>query len=92
MPQRRTAKKALRQNRKKQQRNLIVKSQAKLAIKKLKKSLEGNDPGLCQKALAEVYKVLDKAATKKIIHKNKAARRKSRLSKLVNKSGSKSTK
>ncbi|MCK4520152.1 MAG: 30S ribosomal protein S20, partial [Candidatus Omnitrophica bacterium] len=36
-------------------------------------------------ALAEAYKSLDKAVTKKIIHRNKAAKRKSRLSKLLKK-------
>jgi len=92
MPQRRTAKKALRQNKKKQKRNLSVKSQVKLAVKKFKKALEGSDVALRQQTLSDVYKMFDKAATKKIIHRNKAARKKSRLSKLLNKNTSKSAK
>jgi len=89
MPQRRTAKKDLRQSKKRRQRNLLVERKVKSALKKLKKALEAKDAKLSQQSLNEVYKVLDKAAKKRIIHPNKAARKKSRLSKLVNKSSSK---
>lgn len=89
MPQRRAAKKDLRQNKKRRQQNLEVKKNIKLAIKKLKKAVDAKDILARQKALTEVYKILDKAATKKIIHRNKAARRKSRLSKLLKKTTSK---
>jgi len=85
MPQRRAAKKDLRQNKKRQQQNLEVKRNIKAAIKKLKKAVGSEDALIREKALTEVYKILDKAATKKIIHRNKAARRKSRLSKLLKK-------
>ena len=83
MPQRRTAKKELRKSKKKSQRNLLVKYNIKNAIKKLKKALQENDIKKSKQTLQEVYKALDKAATKKVIHPNKAARRKSRLSKLL---------
>ncbi len=89
MPQRRTAKKDLRQNKKKQQNNLRTKQNLKAAIKKLKKSVESKDIPASKAALTDVYKALDKAAAKKTIHKNKAARKKSRLSKLVTKASSK---
>ena len=85
MPQRKAAKKALRQNKKRRQKNLQVKKNVKVAIKKLKKAAEAKDASTGQKALAEAYKSLDKAVTKKIIHRNKAAKRKSRLSKLLKK-------
>ena len=85
MPQRRTAKKDLRQNKKKHQRNLIVKQNLKSAIKKLKKALTDKDQSLRQQALNQVYKLLDKAAAKKVIHPNKSSRKKSRLSKLLKK-------
>lgn len=91
MPQRRAAKKDLRQNKKRRQQNLQVKKNIKAAIKKLKKSVDTKDTLARQKALTEVYKIIDKAATKKIIHRNKAARRKSRLSKLLKKTTSKSS-
>ena len=92
MPQRRAAKKDLRQNKKRHQSNLQVKLRIKTAIKNFKKSLEKNDSALSHQALKEVYKTLDKAVRKKIIHPNKAARRKSRLSKLIAKTSSKAEK
>lgn len=85
MPQRRAAKKDLRQNKKRRQKNLEVKQSMKAAIKKLKKAVDSKDASTRKKALTEVYKILDKAAAKKIIHRNKAARRKSRFSKLLKK-------
>jgi len=91
MPQRRAAKKDLRQNKKRRQKNLEVKHSMKAAIKKLKKAVGSKDASTREKALTEVYKILDKAATKKIIHRNKAARRKSRFSKLLKKTTSKSS-
>jgi len=90
MPQRRTAKKDLRQSEKRRQRNLLLTQKIKSAVKKFKKSLEGKDHALSRQSLNEVYKILDKAAAKKTIHPNKAARRKSRLSKLLQKSTSQS--
>ena len=91
MPQRRTAKKDLRQNKKRQQRNLETKKSVKEAIKKLKKVVDSKDTSPREKALTEVYKILDKAASKKIIHRNKASRKKSRLTKLLKKTTPKSS-
>ena len=91
MPQRRTAKKDLRQNKKRHTRNLEIKQGVKEAIKKLKKAVDSTDASIKEKALKEVYKVLDKAASKNIIHQNKASRKKSRLGKLLKKTTSKSS-
>ncbi len=79
MPQRRAAKKALRQNQKKHKRNLRIKREIKSTLKDLRKSLQKEDSEAKEKNLQKVYKVLDKAASKKMIHPNKAARKKSRL-------------
>lgn len=83
MPQRKSAKKELKKNIKKRKENLRVKHQLKSAIKKLKKSIESKNPDYSTQALRNVYKTLDKAASKKVIHHNKAARKKSRLSRLL---------
>lgn len=91
MPQRRAAKKDLRQSKKRRQKNLQVKQNVKVAIKKLKKAVEAKDTSLGQEALTEVYKRLDKAVTKNVIHRNKAAKRKSRLSRLLKKATSKAS-
>ncbi len=89
MPQRRTSKKDLRQSKKRQQRNLVIKQNVKKAIKTLKKTADSKDTSTREKALIEVYKLLDKAASKNIMHRNKASRKKSRLTKLVKKTTSK---
>ena len=94
MPQRRAAKKDLRQNKKRKAKNLILKQSLKTAVKKLKKSLEekGSKTGKAgSEIMRQVCKLLDKAAAKNIIHKNKAAKRKSRLSKLLKTPSKKST-
>jgi len=62
---------------------LQTKQKIKTALKKFKKSLQNQDSSLSQQALKEVCKALDKATTKKVLHANKAARKKSRLSKLL---------
>lgn len=85
MPQRKSAKKELRKVKKRRQSNLRVKQKVKSSIKKFKKTIAAAETGSEEKALVETYKELDKAAAKKVIHKNKAARKKSRLSKLLKK-------
>lgn len=78
MPITRSAKKALRQSVRRRERNLAKTKAMKEAIKKYKKA---SSPEL----LSQVYKQLDKAAKTHVIHKNRAARLKSRLSKLLKK-------
>lgn len=85
MPQRKAAQKALRQNKKRRQENLKVKQNIKSTLKKFKKAVEAKDSVLGQETLTNIYKSLDKAVNKNIIHKNKASRKKSRLSKTLQK-------
>jgi small subunit ribosomal protein S20 len=84
MPQRRAAKKDLRQNAKKHEKNLQLTKQIKTALKKFKKTLEGKDTAKNKEALSLVYKILDKAASHNLIHPKKASRKKSQLAKLMN--------
>lgn len=84
MPQRRAAKKDLRKNAKKHEKNLQLSRQIKTALKKFKKTLEGKDAAKNKEALSLVYKILDKAASHNIIHPKKASRKKSQLAKLIN--------
>jgi small subunit ribosomal protein S20 len=92
MPQRKIAKKDLKQNKKRKLKNLIVKASIRTAIKNFKKAVVAADASLSEKALREMYKALDKAAKKNVIHKNAAARKKSRMSKLLTKKTSKESK
>jgi len=79
MPQRKSAQKQLESDKKKRQKNLALRKNIKQAIKTYLKALSSSKTEETRKALALVYKQLDKAAAKQYIHKNKAARKKSRL-------------
>ncbi len=76
MPVLRHAKKKLRQDKKRKVRNRKVKDTFKELVKKAKIAKT-------PKALSLAFKSLDKAAKQNIIHKNKAARLKSSLTKFV---------
>ncbi|HDH31571.1 MAG TPA: 30S ribosomal protein S20 [Candidatus Wolfebacteria bacterium] len=80
MPIIKSAKKALRQNARRRQKNIKRKTELKTVIKQYKKLLE-NNPEEAKKLLPQVYKKLDKSAKVNVIKKNKASRLKSRLTK-----------
>lgn len=83
MPITKSAKKALRQNIRRRKRNLTKKKAYKEAIKSYRRLLTENKAEEAKVALSRVYKTLDKAAKTNVIAKNKAARLKSKLSKLL---------
>ena len=85
MPITRSAKKALRQNKKRRERNLRQLNILKDTIKKIKKLVSENKKEEALKLLPNAYKVIDKAAKTGVIKKNNAARKKSRLTKLISK-------
>ena len=66
------------------QRNVAFKTSIKTAIKKALALAEGKDKDALNAAISYVYKLCDKAVSKGILHKNTAARKKSRLTKAVN--------
>lgn len=76
MPVTKSAKKAFRRDQRRTIMNKKVKEAIKEALKKARKSPT-------KKTIALASSALDKAAKKKVIHKNKAARLKSRLAKLL---------
>lgn len=73
-----------RQEKKRAARNKMIKSKIKTLIKKARKAALENDPKL-EEYVKTAIKELDKAASKGIIHKNTASRKKSRLLHFVNK-------
>ena len=81
MPQHESAKKRMRQNEKRRKRNKSQKSRVRTKIKKLR-SLDDKEEA--QELLNDVKGDLDRLAVKGVIHKNKAANRKSKLEKHVN--------
>lgn len=81
MPNTKSAKKRLRQSLERRTRNRAVKSTIKTQIRKVTDAISGQnlEQGLTEFRLAT--KKLDRAASHGVIHKNAAARVKSRLSK-----------
>ena len=80
-----SAKKALRQNAKRRARNLVYKKKMKDLIKKARSLVLEKKIEEAKKLLPQIYKVLDKSAKVGVIKKNTAARKKSRITKSVNK-------
>ena len=74
------SKKRIRQNDKRRTRNRPYKSAMRTEIKKFHAAIEASDADLAAERLQFVSRQLDKLATKGIIHKNQAARCKSRMS------------
>ncbi|MCM8792734.1 MAG: 30S ribosomal protein S20 [Candidatus Omnitrophica bacterium] len=85
MPHRHNALKKLRQDKKRYLRNLKIKKDLKNKIKKFKKLLQEKKFEEAKNQLNIVYSCLDKASKKRIIHKNQADRKKSRLASLLSK-------
>jgi len=71
--------KRARQSREQNLRNRRVKSHLKRAVKGFYQSVDGNDAEAAREAYLAASRMIDKAASKGVIHKNTAARKKSRL-------------
>lgn len=80
-----SAKKAIRQNARHKAHNLAYKNKMKGLIKSALGFMAEKKPDEAKKLLPEIYQILDKAAKKGVIKKNNASRRKSRLTKLIDK-------
>lgn len=74
------AKKRARQSAELRLHNMAQRSAYRTAVKKVRKAIEAGDKTAAQAALSAEMSVIDSLADKKIVHKNKAARNKSRLS------------
>ncbi len=85
VPITKSAKKALRQGLKRKAKNFAFKNKIKNLIKEVKSLVSQKKIEEAKKLLPPVYKILDKAAKVGLIKKNTAARKKSRITKLINK-------
>ena len=79
-----SAKKRAIQAEKRRQHNASRRSMTRTCIKKVLAALEAGDKAAAQVAFTAAVPVLDRMATKGLIHKNKAARHKSRLNAQIN--------
>ena len=84
MPHSKSAQKQVRVAKKRQFRNKSIRSLCKTKISKAEKLIFSGELNLSREAVVDAVSVLDKAAEKRIIHANNAARRKSRLMKKLN--------
>lgn len=80
-----SAKKRILVAEKNAEKNIAFKSSIKTALKKALELGKGDDKEALTKAVSKVYQLCDKAVVKGILHKNTAARKKSRLIIALNK-------
>lgn len=83
MPNHKSAEKRVRQNEKKRAVNRANRSNLRTQIKKLRSAIAGHDKNQSQDLLTPTISAIDKAVNKGVLHKNTAARYKSRLSQHV---------
>ena len=69
-------------------KNVAYKSMMKTAVRRFETSLKGEDLSTAQVNLQKVNRIIDKLASKGIVHKNMAARKKSRLTQKLSKTAS----
>ena len=84
LPNTKSTEKRVRQALKSTARNRRMKSMLKTAIRHFEESLNSGDQDTLQTKLIAADRQIDRAQAKGIIHKNNAARKKSRLSRLYN--------
>ncbi len=80
-----SAKKRAKQSEVHRQHNVALRSMMRTYVKKTIKAIESGSIEIATKAYNEMQKVLDRFAHKGLIHKNKAARHKERLSAKIKK-------
>ncbi len=83
MPNTKSAEKAMRQSKRRHEFNLKIKSEVKQSLKEVRRLIKAGDKSKAAELMREAMSALDKAAKKGVIHKNNAARRKSRLAKAM---------
>ncbi len=70
-----------RQNEKRRISNRIYRGRARTFVAKARTAIDSENPEAAKSAVVEAISVLDRAVAKGVLHKNNAARRKSRLMK-----------
>ena len=85
MPQNLSVKKRIRQNKVTNLRNRSLRTNLRSATKKVDTAIMNNKFEQAQSDLKDATPIIDRAVSKGIIHKNNAARKKSRLMRKVNK-------
>lgn len=84
MPNHKSAEKRVRQNERRRVVNRDNRSRLRTAIKKLRAAVAGGDGASVQALLPATISTIDKAVQKGVLHRNAAARHKSRLTTAAN--------
>ncbi|EKP94949.1 30S ribosomal protein S20 [Thermaerobacter subterraneus] len=87
MPNTRSARKRVRIAERNRLRNKMYKTRIKTAIRRLEEALSGGDDDAIRAALRRALSAIDRAAVRGAIHRNTAARKKSRLMQRLKKLG-----
>lgn len=80
----RSALKRIRQNQRRRLRNQMVRSRVKTLVKKARAHIAAGALDQARLSVGDAISALDRAAEKGVLHRNNAARRKSRLMKRYN--------
>ncbi|HEY9283981.1 MAG TPA: 30S ribosomal protein S20 [Pyrinomonadaceae bacterium] len=89
MPNHKSAEKRQRQNEKRRDINRGHRSRLRTEIKRLRAALDGGDKDAIQEVYAATVSAIDKSVNKGVLHRNAAARYKSRLTARINGLGAK---
>ncbi|MCI5836463.1 MAG: 30S ribosomal protein S20 [Veillonellaceae bacterium] len=79
MPQIKANIKSMKQDAERRAQNTATKSRIRTATKRTIEAIESGDHDAAKAAYANATRIIDKAASKGVIHKNNAARKKSAL-------------
>jgi small subunit ribosomal protein S20 len=89
MPNHKSAEKRMRQNEKRRDVNRSNRGRLRTSIRKLRSALTAGETANVQELLPTTISTIDKAVQKGVLHRNAAARYKSRLTARVNQAGTK---
>ncbi len=78
-----SARKRVRQAERHREHNVALRSRLRTAIKNVIKAVNAEDKALAEEAYKKAVPIIDSSVNKHLIHKNKAARHKSRLNNLL---------
>ena len=79
-----SAKKAIKVQERRRARNQMVKSQVKTSLRRANEIVTGQSQDEAKAQVVKAVSALDKAVAKGVVHRNQAARKKSRLMKKLN--------
>jgi small subunit ribosomal protein S20 len=87
MANKKSAKKRAVKSEQKREKNRAVRSKMRTAVKKVRRAAESGDSSAAESLLRQAISLVDRTAKKGVVHRNMAARTKSRLAAAVRKAG-----